>query len=343
LEPGFLAREYKRALKNRLSPPCGKPKGAFVHHSNLEEHSQDQRKLICYHCGVACDLDQMRQERTEHLVTLGALKPAAKSPLATMPEPEVDKARKARLQRRPMLSVDQGTRAVVRIGFSKLGRIVFSGHLDLVRLMPRVFRRAKVPLFFSEGFNPLPQMAFGPALSLGISALHEYVDVKLRREQAGLQMLQNLHEHLQPFELEGVHLFDSVLLGPEDKGLTKVLDRAVYVAGLPAESLALLGLKSEAELIQRIETRRAGPLEFRKVKRGIGRVMDLKEKLVDVQVGQGGEVLAQAGLTGTLMPITLHMGVQDAATPNPLRGLRALLGSADAPMQLVRQGQYAVR
>ena len=34
LEEGFLAREYKRALKGKLSPPCGKPYHAKVHHTN---------------------------------------------------------------------------------------------------------------------------------------------------------------------------------------------------------------------------------------------------------------------------------------------------------------------
>ena len=38
LEDGFLAREYRKALKNRLSPPCGKAAGMFVHHTNVEEH-----------------------------------------------------------------------------------------------------------------------------------------------------------------------------------------------------------------------------------------------------------------------------------------------------------------
>jgi hypothetical protein len=37
LEDKFLDREWIKATKNRLSPPCGKVAGmAIVHHSNLE-------------------------------------------------------------------------------------------------------------------------------------------------------------------------------------------------------------------------------------------------------------------------------------------------------------------
>ena len=68
---------------NMLSPPCGKPKGDLVHHTNLAEADTDDRKLICYHCGVACDLQNMRVERKAFLESLGALtpRPRHQSPL----------------------------------------------------------------------------------------------------------------------------------------------------------------------------------------------------------------------------------------------------------------------
>ncbi|WP_437828545.1 TIGR03960 family B12-binding radical SAM protein [Sorangium sp. So ce1153] len=72
LEEGFLAREYRKALQNRLSPPCGKVAGAFVHHTNLEDATADTRRLVCYDCGVACDMTQMREERLTFLDRLGA-------------------------------------------------------------------------------------------------------------------------------------------------------------------------------------------------------------------------------------------------------------------------------
>jgi radical SAM family uncharacterized protein len=63
LEDGFLAREYRKALKSRLSPPCGKVAGAFVHATNLQDAHKETRRLVCYDCGVACDLSAMSGER----------------------------------------------------------------------------------------------------------------------------------------------------------------------------------------------------------------------------------------------------------------------------------------
>src|SRR5690606_39175735 len=72
LEEGFLAREYRKALTNRLSPPCGKAAGMFVHHTHASAAEADPRRLVCYDCGVACDLTQMREERLTFLRQLRA-------------------------------------------------------------------------------------------------------------------------------------------------------------------------------------------------------------------------------------------------------------------------------
>ncbi len=50
-----------------------------MHHTNLEEHDADAKKFVCYNCGVACDLGEMRAERRDFLVKLGALTRKAKS------------------------------------------------------------------------------------------------------------------------------------------------------------------------------------------------------------------------------------------------------------------------
>jgi LmbE family N-acetylglucosaminyl deacetylase len=59
LEDGFLLREYRKALKSRLSPPCGKVAGAFVHHTNLlDAHERDaQARLLRLRRRVRHDAD----------------------------------------------------------------------------------------------------------------------------------------------------------------------------------------------------------------------------------------------------------------------------------------------
>src|SRR5207244_1416925 len=99
LEDGFLAREYRKALQNRLSPPCGKVAGAFIHHDNLEDAKADERRLVCYDCGVACDMTMMRDERITFLDKMGAEKkrlpiaPADRAEKEASKEPKPSRAR----------------------------------------------------------------------------------------------------------------------------------------------------------------------------------------------------------------------------------------------------------
>lgn len=44
----------------------------------------------------------------------------------------------------------------VRIRFAKTGKAKYISHLDLTRCFARAIFRAKIPLWFTEGFNPRP-------------------------------------------------------------------------------------------------------------------------------------------------------------------------------------------
>ncbi|MBQ9746222.1 MAG: DUF2344 domain-containing protein [Clostridia bacterium] len=67
----------------------------------------------------------------------------------------------------------------MRVKFSKTGSLKFISHLDLQRTMQSSFLRSKLPIYYSEGFNPHPKVVFSPPLSVGVSSLTEFVDVKM--------------------------------------------------------------------------------------------------------------------------------------------------------------------
>ena len=46
----------------------------------------------------------------------------------------------------------------VRVWFHKTGPIRYISHLDLMRTMTRAIRRSRIPLWYTEGFNPHPYM-----------------------------------------------------------------------------------------------------------------------------------------------------------------------------------------
>ena len=64
----------------------------------------------------------------------------------------------------------------LRVRYAKADLLRFLSHRELVRVFQRAIARIKAPIAYSQGFHPLPQMAFGPALPVGAEGLNEYVD-----------------------------------------------------------------------------------------------------------------------------------------------------------------------
>lgn len=60
------------------------------------------------------------------------------------------------------------------LNFQKRDKARFLSHLDMARLFIRAFRRAKLPLKFSEGFHAHPKVRFSPPLSVGVESLDEF-------------------------------------------------------------------------------------------------------------------------------------------------------------------------
>ena len=48
----------------------------------------------------------------------------------------------------------------IRLKFRKIGNLQYISHLDLQRTMGRVLIRAKIPLWYTKGFNPHPKLIF---------------------------------------------------------------------------------------------------------------------------------------------------------------------------------------
>jgi radical SAM-linked protein len=69
-----------------------------------------------------------------------------------------------------------------RITFSKTSAMRYTSHLDLFRTWERTFRRAGLPLAYSQGFHPHPRLNLASALPLGFTSDEEVLDVWLEKE-----------------------------------------------------------------------------------------------------------------------------------------------------------------
>ncbi|MDR3344160.1 MAG: TIGR03936 family radical SAM-associated protein [Oscillospiraceae bacterium] len=67
----------------------------------------------------------------------------------------------------------------MRLWLQKSGTAIYTAHLDMNRLLSRAVRRAKLPLRYTEGFNPHPYLTFPLPLPLGQSGEREPVDLRI--------------------------------------------------------------------------------------------------------------------------------------------------------------------
>jgi len=355
LEEGFLVREYRKALASRPSPPCGKVVGQFIHATNLKDSHAETRRLVCYDCGIACDLQKMRADRQDFLGRLGATEPnlrvrlpvladkSGKGPHqpepfvfgSELPEEELKKPPAERKRVRPeMYRPPRPGSAPVRyrLRFAKTGAVALLGHLDLIRELPRVIRRAGVRTAYTEGFHPKPDMSFGPALSLGVASLDEYADIKLIDAPPPEELLRRLELHTAG----GLRFLDARLLEPGDKGVAAVITAARYVIALPAGVVAERGgLKFVGQCIEEFLAK--PELIVRRNIDGLGKKVDVRHFVQSI--GLGGPELqgafTQAGLIGDLLPIDVTIALGPTGSAKAAEVVEAVFG-AGFPHKAVR-------
>lgn len=67
----------------------------------------------------------------------------------------------------------------LRVKFGRGQEVKFISHLDIMRFWERAFRRAGIPLAYSEGFTPHPKISLAAPLPVGMTSEAELMDVVL--------------------------------------------------------------------------------------------------------------------------------------------------------------------
>ncbi|MBQ2903288.1 MAG: DUF2344 domain-containing protein [Clostridia bacterium] len=99
----------------------------------------------------------------------------------------------------------------VRLWFKKDGLAVYISHLDMNRCMTRAVRRADIPLWYTEGFNPHPYMTFLMPLPLGQTGMREPLDIRIEGEMTFGEIRKRLNSVMP----EGIEIVD--VAKPEHK------------------------------------------------------------------------------------------------------------------------------
>jgi len=97
----------------------------------------------------------------------------------------------------------------VRVWIKKEGRAKYISHLDMNRCFTRAVRRAGLPVWYTEGFNPHPYLNFLTPLPLGQESAAEPLDMKLDGEMDNAEVAARL-QALLPEGIEVTAVTDPV-------------------------------------------------------------------------------------------------------------------------------------
>lgn len=85
----------------------------------------------------------------------------------------------------------------IRVKFRRGEEVKFISHLDLMKVFERAIRRARLPIAYSQGFNPHPGMVFGLPLSVGVTSEAEYGDFEITDDSLPMnEFIERLNEQL---------------------------------------------------------------------------------------------------------------------------------------------------
>jgi radical SAM-linked protein len=171
----------------------------------------------------------------------------------------------------------------LRITFSRGPEVKYVSHLDITRMWERVFRRAGLPLSYSQGFSPHVRMSIAAPLALAVTAGAELLDVELDRRMDPEYALQCIRQQLPP----GFGVSEAEEVPAQWRALQTAVRFSEYAATVSTE-LPPAEIQERLDALMRAESLPRQRLRDREVRR-----YDLRP-LIDrlwVQSHQAGQVV----------------------------------------------------
>ena len=286
----FFAEEYAKAMAEAYTPDC--------------------RVHGCQGCGV-CDMKTLRPVVHTAAATGASAAAQAAEPLAS---PAAPPAKQSGKQRPPEALLRQ-TRLLYRLDYSRLDNARLLSQLELIQVFFRVFQRLRLPLNFSQGFNPTPRVSFSQALPLGTESMAEYAIIDVHEPLHDLPtLLARINQQLPG-------------------GITVTTIGRVPKETVGAEVTTYLVTLPEALAQQRLDDALASDrLSMTVVRKGKERQLELRPLLRGARISEDGRLeirlLGAPGLAGC-KPLEMAALLSGLA-PERLRGARVLKVKSEA-------------
>jgi radical SAM family uncharacterized protein/radical SAM-linked protein len=133
--------------------------------------TEDCRWHACQQCGV-CDFESI----APHL-----FEAAAETETLRIDKPDI---------------VPQTVFRKLKLVYSKKGDARFFGHLELVNILNRAFRRAGIDLAYSNGFHPTPKISFDDPLPMGMEGINEFFFISMKSDITCDELVRRTNQEL---------------------------------------------------------------------------------------------------------------------------------------------------
>ena len=198
----------------------------------------------------------------------------------------------------------------MRVTFATDDTVKYVGHLDMARAWERAIRRARLPLAYTQGFNPQARLHFAAALPVGFTGQAELIDVFL---DAVLEPADFL-ARLAPALPAGIRLIAATPVPREWPSLQAAVCAAHYRVEVETA-------EADAAFAERLTAFMARPEAWRERRRGkeVARY-DLRPLVQSLtytgpcELGQSFETVtrAEAGATGRPDELLTELGYETA-------------------------------
>ncbi|MDV2989040.1 MAG: TIGR03936 family radical SAM-associated protein [Dehalogenimonas sp.] len=119
----------------------------------------------------------------------------------------------------------------IRFRYSRGEELKYISHLDMMRLWPRVFRRAGLDMAYSEGFNAHPRLAVAAPLAVGWTSETELMEAWLENPPAASTVLGLVAARMPA----GVTVEQAMFMPQESPSLQSLVRFAEYQVTLPLD------------------------------------------------------------------------------------------------------------
>lgn len=145
--------------------------------------------------------------------------------------------------------------------FKKVDRLKFIGHLDLLNVVQRIFKRSGLPIAYSRGFNPHQIMSFALPLTLGMEGLGEILDFELSTSVDEIEIKKALNKSA----VDGFEVLEVRKIFEGEKNSAAVLTASTYTVYFPQE---LLGSEIDIKKLSEEFMEKKSVIVEKKAKRG---------------------------------------------------------------------------